>query len=148
MVTAYGQRVDTFPSDPDLRHLADLLNFLPGPDDPLFWRHLPGDDPTNYVLEKLVAAIPTLRKADPTLVEVRNLAKYLMMFFAADTPAMFDHIGRQTDASPYKHVGRLWVEDLHATCWRLYVRSQPNQARLEAWPASFHAWLKEGREDE
>lgn len=133
-------------SDPDLRHLTDLLDFLPGPDDPYFWKDFPGEHRTEYLLEKLAAKIPILRKPAPQPVEITDLAKYLMMFFRSDTSAMQDHIGRQTNGVPYELMGQHWLNDLQATCWRLYVRYQPEGTRLEAWPSNFLEWHRQWRE--
>ena len=137
----------TSSGDPDLRHLADLLDFLPGPDDPHFWENLPCEPRTHYVLEKLVPKIPILRDPNPPPVELAYLAKYLMYFFKADTPEMLDHVGRQTDLPMYELAGHHWLGDLQATCWRLYVRYRhPGKNRLEAWPDDFHEWHSQRRE--
>lgn len=90
--------------------------------------------------------IPILRKPAPSPAEIENLAKYLLMFFGKDTPAMHDYIGRHTDITPYELAGRHWLNDLQATSWRLYVRYQPSQGRLEAWPDDFREWYRQQRE--
>jgi hypothetical protein len=132
-------------SDPDLQHLIELLDLLPGPDERHFWEDLPSESRTDYLLEKLVPKISILHKSDPLPVEVEDLTKYLMMFFHANDAAMYDYIGRHTYALPYELAGRHWLGDLQATCWRLYVRYQPGGARLSKWPHNFRDWLGQQR---
>ncbi len=133
-------------SDPDLQHLIDLLDLLPGPDDRPFWEDLPSESRTDHLLEKLVPKISILHKSDPLPVEIEDLAKYLMMFFNPNNAAMHDYIGRQTHAVPYELAGQHWLNDLQATCWRLYVRYQPGGLRLSKWPQNFRNWRAQQRE--
>ncbi|MEV5411030.1 hypothetical protein AB0K60_19570 [Thermopolyspora sp. NPDC052614] len=142
---------DTTTPDPDLAHLADLISMIPGPDDPYFWKSLPSESRTDYIFQKLVPQMQLLRKPNPEPVEIASLAKYLIYFFGSTTAKLHDHIGRQTDIAPYELTGRLWVEDLHATCWRLYVRyhARTRTGRWERkWPEDFHAWWAARRESE
>lgn len=140
------------PPDPDLAHLADLVSVLPGPDDPYFWKNLPSETRTHYIFEKLVPLIPSvLGHADPPSEQIARLAKYLIYFFNPSTAELYDHVGRQTGIGSYELAGQLWVEDLHATCWRLYVH---HRARIRTggwepkWPKDFHAWWATRRESE
>jgi hypothetical protein len=78
-------------SDPDLQHLADLLGFLPGPDDGRFWTLVDerGTQRTRrYVLDKMSWHLLTLRTADPPPHKVVALVEYLMMFFGGGNPAL------------------------------------------------------------
>lgn len=135
--------------DPDLRHLADLIGFLPGPDDPHFWEDLPKEDSTPYVLEKLVGKLRNLRQPAPDPAYLADLAEYLMRFFSADTQAMHDLIGRRVDSVPSELAGRHWLADFRSTCWRVYVRykGQLRSHRWEdKWPEDFQGWYRQQRE--
>ncbi|MGW4425750.1 hypothetical protein [Streptosporangium sp. NPDC004631] len=91
----------TTPTDPDLRHLADLLDRLPGPDDREFWALVDGkghgptaDDHVDYVLRKLVGGLLVLRSPEPHPNHVVNLVDYLMMFFGGDHLGLYPLINR------------------------------------------------------
>jgi hypothetical protein len=155
MVTAYRQRVDTFPSDPDLRHLADLLDLLPGPDDRDFWERVAGKGSppnplhyTDYVIKNVAVHMAVLRTPTPQPRGVEQLAQYLLMFFGGDHPRLRDLLSRRVTHFAVKGdaVGRWWLDDLTATCWRLYVRYKSGE-RLMEWPVDFHAWLTEQKQD-
>lgn len=139
----------TTPTDPDLKHLADLLDFLPGADDHEFWALLDGkghsptpDDHVDYVLKKLVGGLLVLRAPEPHPSHVVNLVQYLMMFFGGDHPGLYPLIDRYLANIPLppEILGRYWVEDLMATCWRLYVRYSANGSWADKWPRSFQEW--------
>jgi len=143
------------PRDPDLDHLADLLSFLPGPDDQEFWGEVadkgrPPIDPSrsDNVLKNLVAHIPALGKPDPHPREIARLVQYLLMFFGGEHPSLHEPVGRRFSfaaGESWETVGRLWLEDLTATCWRLHVRYAADESWwTRKWPEDVQAW-REGR---
>lgn len=141
----------TTPTDPDLRHLADLVSFLPDPNDREFWDQVaskdrPPSDPSysDYVIKNLIVLMPVLRKTDPRPNEIKKLLQYLMMFFGGDSGRLHEPIGRRFPfvAGRWETIGQLWLEDLVATCWRLYVRYAADGAWAEKWPEDIHAWLE------
>lgn len=152
-------QVTTVPTDPDVTHLADLLNLLPGPEDRDFWERVAGkgeppNEPgrTSYVIRNLVVHMPAFRKSDPQSREIARLVTYLMMFFGGDPRGLHELIGRRfpfVAGSQYETLGELWLKDLIATCWRLYVRHHglPPHERLTAWPDDSQAWIRDMREE-
>ncbi|GAA2215645.1 hypothetical protein GCM10009850_111130 [Nonomuraea monospora] len=140
----HARSVDT-PSDSDLRHLADLLDLLPGPDEKRFWRDVnargdSGELPMASIqlLRLLVFAMPALRKASPTPGEIRRLIHALLIAFGGDPRRLPEVIGAElpfvTGGQPAV-IGRLWLDDLIATSWRLYVRHHgDSEERLRSWP--------------
>lgn len=89
-------------TDPDLRHLSNLLSFLPGPDDQEFWKAVADKDrpPSNadysdYVIRNLIGNMPALHKPNPQPREIMGLVKYLLMFFGGDSGRLHEPIGRR-----------------------------------------------------
>lgn len=144
----------TTPTDPDLQHLANLLSFLPGPDDQEFWAAVadkdrqPSDPPhSDYVIKNLVGNLPMFDKSAPQRREITELVKYLLMFFGGEHPSLHEPIGRRFPfvAGEWETLGRLWLKDLTATCWRLHVRYAADESWwTRKWPEDVQAW-REGR---
>jgi hypothetical protein len=142
------------PTDPDLQHLSNLLSFLPGPDDHSFWKEVsekgrPSSDPphSDYVIKNLVGNMPMLQKSAPKPREITELVKYLLMFFGGEHPSLHEPIGRRFPfvAGEWETLGRLWLKDLTATCWRLHVRYTADESWwTRKWPEDVQAW-REGR---
>ncbi|MER5647300.1 hypothetical protein [Streptosporangium sp. NPDC002524] len=140
-------------TDPDLQRLSNLLSFLPGPDDPNFWKEVaekdrPPSDPSysDYVIKNLVGNMPALHKPDPQPREIAKLVQYLLMFFGGNSDRLHDPIGRRFSfvAGSWETLGQVWQEDLTATCWRLYVRYAAVESWWTKWPEDVQAW-REGR---
>lgn len=124
--------------DPDLAHLFELLRMLPGPrENPKFWAAVAdhtGDGGTSvgYVFEKLSLIWRAVR--DPTPAHIRDLARYLLYFFAGDNPELWkilNTVTRNQLTMPRDETGRWWAEDVSRTAWTLYVRY--NQAAGDQW---------------
>jgi hypothetical protein len=129
---------------------------IPGPDERDFWEEVAGKgqpaDPlrVDNVIGKLATSMPVLYKPDPHRRSVAQLAAYLLMFFGGEPRGLPESIGRRfafTMGADWEAVGRLWLEDLIATCWRLYVRHADPRTRLTEWPDDYHAWFTRGQED-
>jgi hypothetical protein len=148
-------RFVTTPADPDLRHLADLLDFLPGPSDREFWAKVHGNGELStdeqyvgYMLNKLAYHALVLRQSEPARVDVAGLAKYLIMFFGGRHPKLLDFLSRHLDDLylPDGTMGRLWTDDLITTCWRIYVRYSADGSWAHVWPEDYSAWRDADRE--
>lgn len=148
-ITVHDDVVTT--PDPDLRHLADLIDFLPGPDDREFWALVDGkghaptkDDHVDYVLDKLVNSLLVLRDPNPQPNRITCLVEYLMMFFGGDHPGLYPLLNPHLAPIPLppEILSRYWVEDLMATCWRLHVRYSATGAWAERWPSSYQGWRR------
>src|SRR5882724_6375482 len=84
------------PLSEDHRHLYDLLGMLPGPADINFWKKVGAANgvPSNYIYEKMsLMALYTdraLRQPDKTGLGLGDFAKYVIMFFGGDKPALWN----------------------------------------------------------
>jgi hypothetical protein len=80
--------------NPDLAHLFALLRMLPGPkDSPEFWiavqnRSVPADGAPRYIFSKLTLIPRTAQ--EPLAENVSDLARYLLLFFGADDPELWE----------------------------------------------------------
>ncbi|WP_283139321.1 hypothetical protein [Rhizohabitans arisaemae] len=140
-------------ADPDLRHLADLLDIIPRPENQEWWELLAGKGKRDrqycddYVLPKLVYHLRVLRQDKPKCSDVAGLGKYLLMFFGDHDAPVLDLIERFTESLYLKNnvMGRLWAEDLVATSWRLFVRYSADGSWEEKWPADVLGWSEARR---
>ncbi|MER7131356.1 hypothetical protein [Streptosporangium saharense] len=131
--------------DPDLRHLTDLLDFLPGPDDREFWDLV--DSGQDLPLDGLTDALNVLRDPAPHDGRIVHLAEYLMAFFDREGPELVELLDerlRRLDL-PTVALGRHWISDLTATCWRLLVRYNADGSWAKKWPESNYVRPTRGR---
>jgi hypothetical protein len=133
----------TTPRDPDLQHLADLLDFLPGPDDREFWLDI--DHGRGIPLDGLAMSMEVLRDPAPHESAVVVLAQYLMALFESRGLAeLLDDRLRYVDLplsfgkSP-RSLGNYWVRDLLDTCWRLCVCYNADGSWARKWPEGEHS---------
>jgi hypothetical protein len=141
----------TAAEDPDLKHLLELLSMLPGPEYHEFWtavqhRILP-DTNLGYVYEKMTGIWRVIQ--DPSHGNIIHLARYLMFFFAGNSPELWkilNQIFHNQLSLRHDEAGRWWATDVSKTAWALYVRySHPSD---EQWTAkwryedTWHEWMR------
>lgn len=129
--------------DPDLQHLADLIDFLPGPDDREFWLDM--DHGRGIPLDGLAISVHVLRESAPHESAVVVLAQYLMALFESRGLAeQLNERLRRVDlplslGKQPLSLGKYWVRDLLDTCWRLCVRYNADGSWAHKWPGGEHS---------
>ncbi|MEV8062337.1 hypothetical protein AB0P37_39460 [Streptomyces antimycoticus] len=129
----------TLADDPDLAHLIDLIDILPGPQVSRFWGK--GDD---SIGSKIGYRLREILCGRGRAADVDYLAVYVLKYLGhGNSHISEDQITRHlTGVGSLPAAGHAWVEDATRTAWTLVTRySVPSWRGARSTPGS--AWITE-----